>query len=152
MTVRVDITGVAELQATLSRLPGNLQEKLGVKAIFAAAKVIRDEVKARAPIRKSAAGESGKRITAGKAEMRYPGNLKAHITRRRVRKGSGTIVAYEVGPNARAWYGRLVELGTMTAGARPFMRPALDAKGAEAIETFRTVLEDGLDAVVEGSK
>ena len=48
MTVKVEVTGLSELQATLSKLPGVLQEKLGQQALSAAAAVIQEEVRSRA--------------------------------------------------------------------------------------------------------
>jgi len=152
--VKVDITGLSELQTTLSKLPGEVQETVGWKAVNEAAKVIQEEMRTRAPIRHPwAGGDSGKRITAGKAgQLRYPGNLKKNISRRRVQKQSGTKISYEVGPNRKAWYGRIVETGSIYAAAQPFMRPTLDAKATEAIDAFSDALGAGIDEAVQAAK
>ena len=83
--------------------------------------------------------------------MRYPGNLKAYRAQRTSR-GSGTTISYEVGPTGFAWYGRLVEMGTRYAAAHPFMRPAMDAKGNDAISAFQRTLGGGIDDAVKASQ
>jgi HK97 gp10 family phage protein len=150
-TVTVEVKGLSELQATLSKLPGKLQERTGVKAVSAAAAVIQAEVKARAPVRSH---PGGKKISKGKgnAGLRYPGNLKKHIGRRRTSRGSGTVISYAVGPTGLGWYGKLVEMGTRVAAAHPFMRPAIAAKGDQAVEQFRLTLGAGIDDAVRASK
>ena len=55
----------------------------------AAAKVIQDEIKNRAPIRETTPNQPAPKKAYGskkKGELRFPGNLKRHITRRRVSK------------------------------------------------------------------
>jgi HK97 gp10 family phage protein len=151
----VEVKGLAELQATLSRLPGMIQERIGVQAMSAAAKVIQDEMANRAPIRQTTADQPAPKKAYGskkKGDFRFPGNLKRHITRRRVRAASGTMISYEVGPSGAAWYGRLVEMGTKHASAHPFMRPAVDTKANEAINTFAATLDSKLDAAVKASQ
>ncbi len=149
-TVTVEVKGLSELQRTLSQLPGKLQERVGVKAVSAAAAVIQAEVKARAPVRSHmGAKKRGKGKDAG---QRYPGNLKKHIGRRRTSPGSGTVISYAVGPTKMAWYGALVEKGTRYAAAHPFMRPAIDAKGMQAIDRFRLTLGAGIEDAVKASQ
>lgn len=151
--VTVKVTGLKELQATLSKLPANLQERAGSHAVSEAAKVIQDEVKARAPVRQVPAGSSGgKRVTARKVLLRYPGNLRRHIVRRKVSKRGDNHVAYVVAFARSAWYGRLVELGTRNAAPHPFMRPAVDAKGAASINRFRVSLGDNIAVAVKASQ
>jgi HK97 gp10 family phage protein len=161
------IKGLEGLQAALSRLPGIVQERLAVRAASAAAKVVQDAVKARAPRREEGGAKGGK----GK-KARNPGNLSQHISRRRVKKGSGTSVTYAVYPSPVAFYGKYVEeghgppnsrkhkreatyaaeFGSRSTPAHPFMRPALDSSQAEAVDKFAEVMRDGLNEAVEDAK
>jgi HK97 gp10 family phage protein len=153
MTVSVTVTGLKELQATLSKLPAKLQERAGNRSVSAAAKIIQDEVKARAPIREVPAGTApGKRVTAGKPKLRFPGNLRRRVVRRKVSKRGDSQIRYVVRFAQAAWYGRLVEMGTKTAAPHPFMRPAIDAKGSAAIDKFRVELSGQIDASVKASQ
>jgi len=130
-----------------------LQERAGNRSVSAAAKVIQDEVKARAPIREVPAGTGpGKRITAGKPKLRFPGNLRKRVIRRKVSKRGDSRVHYIIGFAQAAWYGRLVEMGTKTAAPHPFMRPAIDAKGNASIDKFRDELGGQIDAAVKASQ
>src|SRR5215468_3268252 len=147
--VKVEVKGLRELQETLKRLPAVMQEKLVRQAASAGAKVIQDEVKRRAPVRSVPPGShAGKRVSRKKAERRYPGNLKGHINRKRVNRGKGDSVSYDIFPSKHGWYGRLLEWGTRHASAHPFMRPSVDAKGSESIEKFRATIAAGLDRAV----
>ena len=57
------------------------------------------------------------------------------------------------------FHGHFLEFGTKTAGARPFLKPALDARGAQAvsilaasilvIDTETTGINPDTDAIVE---
>jgi len=153
MTVTVNVQGLRELQATLSKLPAKMQELAGVRAVSQAAKVIQDEVKARSPVRDVPAGSSaGKRVTAGKPKLRYPGNLRRRIVRKKVSKRGDNHVAFVVTLSKSAWYGRLVEFGTRNAAPHPFMRPAVDAKGAASIDRFRVSLGENIDVAVKAAQ
>jgi HK97 gp10 family phage protein len=153
MSVYVDIKGVNELQKTFSNLSVELQRRIGVRAVSQAAKVIQDEVTARAPVRQVPPGHrAGHRIGPKASGLRFPGNLKSHIIRRRRRGTAGNKITYEVLFAKYAWYGRLVETGTKTAAAHPFMRPAIDAKGEAGIDKFREVFASGIDAAVRAAQ
>jgi HK97 gp10 family phage protein len=154
MSVRVEVKGLAELQKTLTKFPAEVQRHIGVHAASDAAVVIQNEVTARAPIRQVLPGhKAGHLITNRKAGIRFPGTLKHHIVRRRRVSGvAGNKITYEVGPSKLAWYGRLLETGSRHAAARPFMRPAIDAKGQAAVDAFARTLKEGIDEAVRNSK
>ncbi len=142
--------------ATLSKLPGMVQERIGVQAMSAAAKVIQDEIRNRAPIRQTTAESAGAQESLWQQkERRSPLPRQSETTHHAPpgpQAASGTMISYEVGPSGAAWYGRLVETGTKHASAHPFMRPAVDAKGTEAIDTFAATLASKLDAAVKASQ
>lgn len=152
MSVRIDIKGINELQQTFNRLPLELQRRIAVRAVSQAAKLIQDEVRARAPVRKVLPGHrAGHSIGTKTFGLRFPGNLKAHINRRRRKNDTGSKVTYEVVVASYAWYGRLVETGTKTAAAHPFMRPAIDAKGEASVDRFREIFATGIDAATKAA-
>jgi HK97 gp10 family phage protein len=145
----IEVKGLSELTDKLNKLPDKLAKRLFVRAISQGAKVIQDEVAVRAPVRQPGPHErAGKPIATGKSELRYPGNLKRQIVRRKVKR-EGQKVTYQVKPTPRAWYGRLVETGTRFAAAKPFMRPAIDAKGEASIKRVAEVIEAGLPEEVK---
>ena len=123
--------------ATLSKLPGVLQEKLGQQALSAAAAVIQEESPARhAAHHGEQTGSTAKRITAGKAgAVRFPGNPSQNITQRTSRRPAGPspTESGQAGKHGTAGSWRLA--ASMPA-ARPFMRPAVDARATEATDTF----------------
>ena len=156
MSVRVDITGINELQQTFNKLGLELQRRIGVRAVSQAAKIIQDEIRARAPVRQVQPGhKAGHRIYWRKGSgggLRFPGNLKAHINRRRRKNNAGNKITYEVIIARFAWYGRLVEVGTKHSAAHPFMRPAVDAKGAASVDRFREVFAGGVDSATKAAR
>lgn len=150
--VTVEIKGLSKLLNMFERLPLSLRKELGRKATGDAARVIRAEVAARAPVRQVPAGQqAGKKVAKGKSERRYPGNLKKHITARLVGSDVGWVITYRVKPSGGAWYGYLVEYGTKNAPAHPFLRPALDAKAEAAMKTFGDTMNDGLEQAVRAA-
>lgn len=160
------VKGLAELQRMLSQLPAKIQEKSLVAGVSAGAKVVQDAMVARAPVRTDGLLKKiGKRGKSSR-KARLPGFLKASIGRKRVEKGSGSRVHYEVGVLRReAWYARLIEFGFMhVAGeisrgkrggkrfservhvpAKPFIRPAFaatqDAAVVKMAERLRSDIE-----------
>lgn len=54
---------------------------------------------------------------------------------------------FEIGPTKEAFYGRFVELGTIHAGAQPFMRPTYDQEKDAVVEEVADVLRDELRTV-----
>lgn len=56
----------------------------------------------------------------------------------------------EVRVGTNLFYGRYQEFGTKRLAARPFLRPALDEKRAEAIEIFRRELGAKIRSVARG--
>jgi HK97 gp10 family phage protein len=57
-------------------------------------------------------------------------------------------VTYRVSWNrSKAWYGRLVEFGTVKMAARPFIRPAFDAAHKRALEAAQRKFIDRVQGV-----
>jgi HK97 gp10 family phage protein len=148
----VDIKGLKELQAALNQLPREVQKRPLRAAVSAAAKVIQDEAKRRAPI--------------------DTGNLRKAIYRTRSRSGSGAgqetfLVAVKKGKaeyanttrnrrlnrvgkkyqtQGEAYYWRFIEFGRPSQGvaAKPFLRPAFENKKQMAVDVLKQKLGDAI--------
>lgn len=144
---KFDISAFKDLEKLLKQLPEPLAKKALEDAARAGANLLRREIRARAP-----QGE---------------GKLKRNIL---VKKNKRTkyAVNYKVGVAGKIYYAHFIEFGTsphliaakrkklLTDGqeafgkevqhpgqsARPFLRPAVDAKGQEAIATFGQKLSE----------
>ena len=137
-----NIQGLAELDRALHALPGNIAKNVLRGAVGAGASVIRAEAKQRAPV-----------ATGQGKDAPPPGTLKRAIYSKQIRELSNFskqtfFVSVKSGAKHRgagkkyldAWYWRFVEFGTSKMAARPFLRPAFEAKKTEAIEAIRAYL------------
>jgi len=131
-TVRIE--GLAELNRALRELPQRIANRGLRTAVYARAKVIRDEARHRAP--KAAQSLGTKQPSAG--------TLKRSVIMKHIRELSGGgrqtfYVLVRQGKKYRnqgkrgnlsqdAWYWRFVEFGTRKMAARPFLRPALESR------------------------
>lgn len=157
MSQNMQLRGFKELDDQLKTLPNKVAGVALERAVHAGAKVIRDEARRLAPKHDGPYPKSRK--------DRKPGMLKRSIvsrTNKKVRDG----ITVNIGPSKRAWYGRLVEMGhaivtkatagkTRKAGRnvppKPFLRPAMDAKGAEAVKVLGVrLMREITDAVRKG--
>jgi HK97 gp10 family phage protein len=141
-TTVTKIEGLAELKRALMQLPERIQSQGLAQAVYAGAAVIRDEARVRAP------------VYTGPIEQGHPqpGTLRKSIILKAIRERSSrtTKVAFVLvrhgkkyekvgkrGRNLDAFYWRFVEYGTKKMAARPFMRPAFEAKKMAAVEAIR---------------
>jgi HK97 gp10 family phage protein len=142
-----EVKGVAEVARRLRALPPALGSKGGGPlryALFQAAKVVRDEAKRRAPkrsgqLRDNIIAKRHRNPKAVGATERYDIGLKggtrklANNVRNRRARTAGAIVRTA----GSTFYGRFLELGTAKMSAKPFLRPAIEAKQGAAVEAFR---------------
>ena len=155
-TVRID--GLADLERALRELPDRVA-KNGLRAsVYAGAKVIRDEARQRAPKAAQALGPN----------QPPPGTLKRSVIMKHVPELSGQtrqtfFVLVRHGKKYRkqgkkgnlsqdAWYWRFVEFGTRKMRARPFLRPALEAKRREAVQAMKERLADRIEREAKALK
>jgi HK97 gp10 family phage protein len=138
-----NVTGLKELQAALKALPANIARNVLRGAVNAGATVIREEAKARAP------RYSGPPIKG----QPPPGTLKRALYQKQIREKSSAVlqtffVGVRQGRSAKktkkgsidAWYARFLEFGTSKMAARPFMRPAFEAKKMAAVQAIKDYL------------
>ena len=132
MKVTLKLEGTKELDKALSRLASDARETIMKEAILAAGEPIRQEAESRAPRRTG----------------RLAGDMVAEV-------GAKHKPSVRVGIGKLGWYGRFIESGTGqrktknsanrgAVSAKPFLKPALEAKKNEALAKFREVLRRGL--------
>jgi len=109
MANNIRVSGLKDIQKVLDRLPAKIEKRVHKNGLRAAARVIAKDAKDRVPVDQ--------------------GDLKDSIVVKTQRKR--IVVGFEKPTSRRA---HLTEYGTKHAKAQPFMRPALDAKGPEAIK------------------
>jgi HK97 gp10 family phage protein len=152
-TVRIE--GLAQLDRALRELPQRVANR-GLRAsVYAGAKVIRDEARARAPKAAQSLGP----------KQPPPGTLKRSVIMKHVRELSGGgrqtfYVLVRHGKKYRnqgkrgnlsqdAWYWRFLEFGTRKMGARPFLRPALESRRREAVSAIKDRLAQRIEIEVK---
>lgn len=142
------IAGIPELQQAMELLPKAAAGKALDNATRKAANVITEEIKLRAPVR---ADGFPKRVTDKSDKRRKPGYLKKRVGTQRI-KVTQTSASYTAGMRfnlstgkARgAFYAYYQEYGTKHMAAKPFIRPAYEAKKAEALQTLLSTLDENI--------
>lgn len=147
----VKVEGLAELGKALRDLPDRVARN-GLRAsVYAGAKVVRDEARARAPKADQPLGPN----------QPPPGTLRRSVIMKHIRELSSLtrqtfFVTVRHGKKYRkqgkkgnlsqdAWYWRFVEFGTRKMPARPFLRPALQAKRREAVQAMKDRLSERIE-------
>lgn len=141
----VNVAGLKELNAALSQLPDRIARNVLRGATAAGAAVIRKEARIRAP---QYLGE----VAQGHPP---PGTLKKSLYQKQIRELSSVLkqVFYvgvrtgkklkdKAGRSLDAYYWRFVEFGSQKMSAKPFLRPAFEAKKLEAIEAIKKYLAE----------
>ena len=150
------IEGLAELGKALRELPERVARNGLRVSVYAGAKVVRDEARARAPKAAQSLGPN----------QPPPGTLKRSVIMKHIPELSSLtrqtfFVTVRYGKKYRkqgkkgnlsqdAWYWRFVEFGTRKMRARPFLRPALEAKRREAGQAMKDRLSERIE--MEASK
>jgi HK97 gp10 family phage protein len=127
MTTNFTIEGAVEMERLLKELGPAVASRVGDLALKAGAAPIVEEAKRLVPVRS--------------------GKLRDSITAEVERKRNGdserlVLIGFKRPTSAIA---HLVEFGTVHSAARPFMRPALDAKAEEALNEMGRVLGEGIE-------
>lgn len=139
------LIGAKEIEALLKQMPERIAKKVTVGALRAGAGVIARQ--ARANVRANPSIDSGllaRNITsrARKRSKKGAAVVSVGIARKAaqvVRKGR--TKATKASPSR---YAHLVEFGTEHSRAEPFLRPALDEKGSEAIARIGEAMGKGI--------
>lgn len=125
----MQLSGFRELEDRLRRLPEDMAREYLEDGVQAGAAILRYEAYLRAP---KESGDMAESITT-------------RVTRQR---NTGGDPRAEIGPSKKEQHvGRFQEFGTRRHPAHPFLRPALDAKGQEAIRIVGESVGRKLDAL-----
>lgn len=154
MEREVKIEGLSGLLQALKALPPEIASKGGGPARVAlakAAKLIRDDARARAPVDTGATRDNivmkrDSRPDRFGVNERYTvgvrgGASKYANNRRNRRKGRAGQVRETAG---NTYYWRFKEFGTAKMAAEPFIRPAFDANAERALQLIGSELEKAI--------
>ena len=150
-----EIKGLKELNEALKQLPDRVARNVLRGAVSAGTTVIRKEAQQRAPVYTGLVSEGHP----------PPGTLRKSIRQSQQRQLSSLVQqAFHIGvraavtrtksgaKNLDAFYWRFVEFGTSRMAARPFLRPAFEAKKQAAVEAIRTYLAERIPREVDKLK
>jgi HK97 gp10 family phage protein len=129
----ISVSGLADLDRRLKALSADMGGKIARGATSAGARVIQKDAKRRVP--------------------KLTGTVQDAIVVKR-EKNTQLAAEYAVGwkkprkkGDADAWYGRLLEFGTVKMAARPHIRPAFDSQKGAAVDKIAQLLKKRLDKV-----
>ncbi len=154
----VTIAGLDQLAQALRELPRRVARNGLRAAVYAGAKVIRDEARLKAPVATSLPGPN----------QPPPGTLKRSIIMKQVPELSGEqkqtfFVTVRHGKKYRkqgkngnlsqdAWYWRFVEFGTVKMAAKPFLRPAFEGRKRDAVDAIKNRLAERIEQAAQELK
>lgn len=149
--VSVRVEGLRELSRALRELPVRIARNDLQAATMAGAAVIRNEARLHAPVYTGKVSEGHpppgtlRKAIVSKAIAELSTNTKrvAYVV---VRHGKRFQHVGKKNINRDAYYWRFVEFGTKKMSARPFMRPAFEAKKREAVEAIKARLAERIAA------
>jgi len=136
MASRITITGLSQLRQSLAKLADDMQHRAGKRAVGAGARVVRDEVKAKAAQQPTLAdrpfvhegvtyqpGHIAQNVIAKGLREPEPGDTASALVAVRSKGGAGKI-------------GALNEFGTVNMAPQPFMRPGFEASKGAAVSAI----------------
>lgn len=155
------LDGLEKTVAALRALPAELASKNGGpirRALYAGAKVMRDDAQSRAPVdtgnlkanvfiyrdRDPQRSGATERYLIG---VRTKRGHRARIARSRLNTRLGRVGA-RFRLKGDAYYWHFVEFGTQKSKAQPFLRPAFESHKSETVSTFSAKLARDVEAAV----
>jgi HK97 gp10 family phage protein len=137
----VQIKGLDALAKALKELPDRVAKNGLRAAVYAGAKVIRDEAKLQALV---ATGTLKRAVILKQIPELSSKNKQTFFVT--VRQGKKYRKQGKKGNLSQdAWYWRFVEFGTVKMSARPFLRPAFDMKKNDALTAIKTRLAERIE-------
>lgn len=146
MVQTVHIKGAREMEQVLRRLPAQLAKKTLAAALRDAAEPILDEARRLAPVGQESKGRVRLRTTQrGKVTISHYGKLKPSLRIATVPDRLTPHSASVVVTAGKAFWGMFVEFGTRFMAAKPFLRPAFEAKKMEALNRLGKALGERIE-------
>lgn len=140
---RFEMVGAKELDAQLAALGTTIATKLMLAAIRGSAEELQQHFIEAAPYRP---GERKKYWTLKSGETRSAsyGHLRDNIRIRKVRPQKENAVVFGV-TTGDAFWGRMLEFGTIDMPAHPWARPLVDAAAPELVKIQVDILRAGIE-------
>ena len=145
--VMITLEGAEKLERALAVMEAKVAKKITKKAMRAGAKVILRAAKARAPVD---TGQMKKALTVRAARQRKRGEASFNLSFD-TKKYPDLVTTSEtfqgVGQargSKRFFYPAIVEYGTSTQPAKPFMRPVFDSQKAAALRVIMGQFRKGI--------
>lgn len=135
--IDISLLGDKELQTKFRLLPIKVQRKLLRQGMRKAGKLVRDEARRLVPVDTGALKKSLK----VRAAIRKRGSFGARIM-------TGERAELGIDPGASGYYPAVVEFGSKTQPAQPYLRAAADAKRDEVFSIMRGAVRDGIREAV----
>lgn len=143
------VIGAAELSKLLTELPEKVEGKVVLASLRSGARIISAE--ARRKLRANPSIDSGaleKRVSTRTRKRRSDRKSAPKVVSVGVSRGADVVVLKRGGKSRKvtpARYAHLVEFGTQNMRAEPFLRPALDEKGPQAIAKVMEMMARGVE-------
>ena len=150
----IHVQGLDQLARALKALPARVARNSLRGAVYAGAKLIRDEARLKAPVANDA-----------QTKQEPPGTLRRSVIMKQIPQLSNNerqtfFVTVRHGKKYRnqgkrgnlsqdAWYWRFVEFGTVKMAARPFLRPAFESKKHLALAAIKNRLSERIEQAVQ---
>lgn len=148
--VNLDFSGLEDIARDLQTLSKAENNKVLRDSTRAGAEVLRQEVIDRAP---EQTGKLKKNVVVVTQKSRRRGEISSGVHIRGVNPRTGNSDNTMKASNKRnAFYWRFVELGTATAPAHPFVRPAFDTRQEEAAQAAMNRMNKAIDEVLAKSQ
>ena len=142
----LDFSGLQDIARDLQTLSKAENNKVLRDSTRAGAEVLRQEVIDRAP---EQTGKLKKNVVVVTQKGRRRGEISSGVHIRGVNPQTGNSDNTMKASNRRnAFYWRFVELGTSTAQAHPFVRPAFDTRQEEAAQAAMNRMNKAIDEVL----
>lgn len=148
--VNMDVKGLKDLNEALLKLPLQVRQRPLRSAAAAAAKVIRDEARNRAPV-DSGVLRSEIVHTRSKSESREGSEVWYVTVRFKKKKYVNSVgnrlldrVGKSYGADGNAYYWKFLEFGSSKQRPKPFLRPAFDGSRTQALEMFKKRLAQSI--------
>jgi HK97 gp10 family phage protein len=153
-SVSFEVRGLKELDDALLEIGNAAAGKALFSSLMAAGLPIQKTAQSLAPkaehayYRYSKGGKKlgGGAVSAKSRKLMQPGTLRKSIRRKKIKSDTGeTGAKIEISWRGDGFYGDFYERGSSKQAAKPFLRPAFDAKKNDALDIFKEKLAANIE-------
>ncbi len=142
----LDFSGLLDISKDLELLSKAETNKVMRQATNAAASMLRDEVRSKAPRR---TGKLARNVMSGNQRNRKEGSVSSGVyVRGSNKEGTNSDRTMKGSDPNNAFYWRFIENGTSKMAPHPFIRPTFDSKADAAAEIAINKLNQAIDEVL----